>query len=73
MNRDDVVSLLKGILEGVNIHSDVTYQQACQQIRNSMLPSLQKELIIAQLTNEYQERKKFIVGRKFILELSRFF
>ena len=71
MNYNQNVSdILKGILEGIDIGSDESYCQACQQIKVSSLLPWQKELWINQLTVQRKEQKNFIITGKFILDLN---
>lgn len=42
VNDQNIANILRGILEGVDIGSDESYRQVCQQIGNSSLLPWQK-------------------------------
>ncbi len=66
----NVLDILKNILQGVDIASDISYHQSCQQIMNSYLLPWQKELCINQLTIQHSKQKNFIMTEKFLFDLS---
>ncbi len=70
VNDQNIANILRGILEGVDIGSDESYRQVCQQIGNSSLLPWQKELFINQLTSQYKTRKNSIAAGKLVLDLT---
>ena len=70
VNDQNIANILRGILEGVDIGSDESYRQVCQQIGNSSLLPWQKELFINQLPSQYKTRKNSIAAGKLVLDLT---
>lgn len=66
----NVSDILKSVLQGVDIASNISYQQNCQRIINSCFLPWQKELCINQLTIQHSKQKNFIMTEKFLFDLA---
>lgn len=60
MNDKESFDLAKGIFAGMDLSTEIGYQNACNNILNSYMEPWQKDIALSQLNNEYIRRKNVV-------------
>lgn len=60
MNDKESFDLAKGIFEGMDLSTEIGYQNACNNIQNSNMEPWQKDMVISKLYCEYIHRKNIV-------------
>lgn len=72
MNDKESFDIAKGIFTGMDLSTEIGYQNACNNVQNSNLEFWQKELVLCQLYNEYVRRKNIIEQGKKAADFAKF-
>lgn len=70
MNDKDRFDLVKNIFKGVNLSTEICYQNACNAVMNSEMLPWQENIILCKLHNEYIRRKLIAEQGKIVVDFT---
>lgn len=68
MNDEEAFDLAKGIFTGMDLSTEIGYQNACNNILNSYMEPWQKDIALSQIHSKYIYNKNLIEQGKRVTD-----